>query len=197
MEATLEAVVEHGLDGVSLRKVAARLDVTAPALYAHVRSKDDLLRSVAEVALGELITRFEAVPDGDPIDRMRGCSRAYVDFALDRPELYRTLFLFPPRLDAVAPTGRELALATSAFELPARAVAEAVEQGHLDPPDAAMAPMIIWTAVHGVAEVLRMGLAFDEASRGALLDAVLDVTLAGLGGPPVGDAPDPPGQTSA
>ena len=44
-----------GLEAVSLRRVGANLGVTAPALYAYVTDKSDLLRSVAEVEFDHLM----------------------------------------------------------------------------------------------------------------------------------------------
>jgi TetR/AcrR family tetracycline transcriptional repressor len=41
--AALAVLDEDGLDGLTLRKVASRLDVQAPALYWHVRNKQELL----------------------------------------------------------------------------------------------------------------------------------------------------------
>jgi AcrR family transcriptional regulator len=184
VDATLAIVVEDGLERVSLRRVAGALDVTAPALYAHVRDKQDLLRAVAEMAFGELLARFEDVDESNPLDRVRAYSRVYVDFALDRPGLYRTMFLFPPDLSIGENTGRELPIATSAFDLPGRAVDEAVAAGLLSPPDADQAALTLWTSVHGVAEVLRLGFDLDDRARSALLTSVLDTVLAGLGAPP-------------
>jgi AcrR family transcriptional regulator len=43
-----EAAHELGLDGLTLRAVAAHLDVSISALYHHVSSKDDLMRLAAE-----------------------------------------------------------------------------------------------------------------------------------------------------
>lgn len=43
VRAALETLDAEGLDGLTLRKVAARLDVQAPALYWHVRNKQELL----------------------------------------------------------------------------------------------------------------------------------------------------------
>ena len=39
-------VVADGLDGLSLRRVATALGVTAPALYAHIEDKHDLLEEI-------------------------------------------------------------------------------------------------------------------------------------------------------
>ncbi|MEU6672188.1 TetR/AcrR family transcriptional regulator [Streptomyces sp. NPDC046727] len=43
VEAAYTVLDRQGLDGMSMRQVAAELDVTVSALYAHVSSKDDLL----------------------------------------------------------------------------------------------------------------------------------------------------------
>ena len=43
VRAALETLDAEGLDGLTLRRVAARLDVQAPALYWHVRNKQELL----------------------------------------------------------------------------------------------------------------------------------------------------------
>lgn len=45
--AGLDTLDEDGLDGLTVRKVAARLDVQAPALYWHVRDKQQLLDEMA------------------------------------------------------------------------------------------------------------------------------------------------------
>lgn len=58
---------EVGLDGLSLRKLAARLNISAPTLYWHVASKRELLDLVAEqlVAAQRRAQRPEPAP-GQP-----------------------------------------------------------------------------------------------------------------------------------
>ncbi|WP_433194697.1 TetR/AcrR family transcriptional regulator C-terminal domain-containing protein [Nocardia sp. CA-107356] len=46
-EAALGLLDEVGLDGLTMRKVAAALDVQAPALYWHVKNKRELLDAMA------------------------------------------------------------------------------------------------------------------------------------------------------
>ena len=81
----------------------------------------------------------------------------YVDLALDEPELFRTMFLFPPAVDQVDPLGVEFDAATEAFGLSAAAATAAVNDGILvgDPVTISFA---FWTASHGLASVLQMGL---------------------------------------
>jgi len=50
-DAALAVLSEHGLDGLTVRKVAARLGVQHGALYWHVRHKQDLLDEAAQALL--------------------------------------------------------------------------------------------------------------------------------------------------
>lgn len=51
VSAAIEVLDENGLDGLSLRAIAARLGVQQPALYHHVASKADLLTAVGDEVL--------------------------------------------------------------------------------------------------------------------------------------------------
>jgi len=49
-----EAAHELGLEGLTLKAVADHLDVSIPALYHHVSSKDDLMRVAAEYSVSRV-----------------------------------------------------------------------------------------------------------------------------------------------
>lgn len=55
VEEALRLVDEIGLDGLSLRALAARLDVQAPTLYWHVPNKAALLDAVSDAIMGEAL----------------------------------------------------------------------------------------------------------------------------------------------
>ena len=66
-EAGLELIRDVGVDGVTMRLVAERLDVRAPTLYHHVAGKDELLALVARRAFegfGASIERWNEVSTG-------------------------------------------------------------------------------------------------------------------------------------
>lgn len=178
--ATRSLILDEGLAAVSLRRIGSALGVTAPALYAYVTDKRDLLRGVAEYEFGELNKRFEAVDDPDPLVRIRQLSRAYIDHSLANPELFKTMFLFPPDLSFGGTTGAELPLATQTFEVGLMAINESIERGLIRNIDPVMAGLTIWTTTHGCADVLAMGFEFDDAGREELISRVLDTLIAGL-----------------
>ena len=59
IRAALELLDEVGLSGLTLRKLGSRLGVQGPALYAHFRSKQDLLDQMAEVMLDDELARLD------------------------------------------------------------------------------------------------------------------------------------------
>ena len=180
IDAARDCIVADGLDAISLRKLAATLGVTAPALYAYVDDKRDLLRGVAELEFRRLAARFEQIDDPDPVERMRQMSHAYVEQALAEPELFRTMFQFSPDLAIGTPTGAEDELATSVFELALSSVVEAIDSGALRRAEPITVALTIWSATHGVVDMLLMGFPFDDATRHMLVDSVIDTVLAGL-----------------
>ena len=53
VDAAMEVFAQVGYDGLSMRRVAARLDAQAGSLYYHVRNKDELVRLMAEQVVHE------------------------------------------------------------------------------------------------------------------------------------------------
>jgi AcrR family transcriptional regulator len=178
--AARELIATEGLEALSLRRLAARLGVTAPALYAHVSGKADLLRALAEGEFEALVARFDAVTDPDPIERIKAHGRAYVAHAQANPELFRVMFLFPPELSpASVPPGVELPGATKAFAAAATAVEEAIAAGAIASDDALLVALTLWSGTHGVATVLQLGFGLPPELEAAMVDEVTDRLLAG------------------
>lgn len=175
-----EHLARDGDEELSLRAVARDLGVTAPALYAYVDDKRELLAAVATEHFERLVERFEAIDVDDPLERIRHVSRAYVEHAVESPALFRLLFRFPPTrtqgVEAFPP-------ATRAFEVAAAATRDAVDAGLLTVDDPAWASLAMWAAVHGVAEVLLLGLELDESAADSLIDSVTETMLRGQGAP--------------
>ena len=178
--AAREILVAEGLHNVSLRKVASRLGVTAPALYAHVADKRDLLQGIAESEINRLVEQFESVHADEPVERIRMQCRAYVDYACCNPELFRAMFLFRPELTS-EPFGDCPPLGSKLFDVIERTVQDAIQRGSFgDAVDARRATLTIWTAAHGAATMLLSGPALDGEVQSRLADAVIDAVLAGL-----------------
>jgi|SRR5690625_424523 len=61
IDEALQLLNEDGLEGVTLRKLAKRLDVYASALYWHFKNKEALVNSMAEVILEKEFFRLKSI----------------------------------------------------------------------------------------------------------------------------------------
>jgi AcrR family transcriptional regulator len=140
-------------EAVSVRAVAERVGVTTPSIYLHFKDKDDLLDAVcAEVfeALGVALAEASAL-DGSPLERLIAQGRAYVHFALEKPEHYRLAFMTsgePKTVDDV--------LNDSCFAQVLAVVQECMDAGIFPPdPDGPVRVGVdLWSAAHGLASLL-------------------------------------------
>ncbi len=174
-------IVAEGIAAFSLRRLAARLGVTAPSLYRCFDSKDAIVAAIAETAFEQLIDAIDDAAAGhdDPIGRIKAQSVAYVECAVANPELFAVMFSYrPPWTDT--PDAPELPLASKAWELASVAVAEATATGRLREPDPVLAALTIWSAVHGVATLLTVGAPEARALDRTLVTSVVDAVVDGL-----------------
>lgn len=97
--AARELLVEGGPDAVVVREVARRLEVTAPALYKHVRGRDDLLTLLIAECYEEVSDACQAArdaqPAGDHRGRLREATEAFRTWANANSAEFALLFGSP------------------------------------------------------------------------------------------------------
>ena len=102
IEAAQAVIAEHGIEKLSLRDVARRLNVSHQAPYKHYPSRDHLLAEV----IRRCFRRFTVALNSrnrsdDPIEDMRALGTSYLSFALQNPLEYRLMFGTPwPQVEA-------------------------------------------------------------------------------------------------
>jgi AcrR family transcriptional regulator len=90
--ASLSIADKRGLDAVTMKAVADRLNVTPMALYRHVTNKADLLDGVLE----SLITEFELPPPDLPWrERLSATVRSVRTVAKRHPDVFELLLELP------------------------------------------------------------------------------------------------------
>ena len=86
---------DHGAEAVTIRQLASALGVSPMTPYRYFKDKDAILAAVRARAFDRHAEALEAAYDqspGDAAQRSLAVGRAYVDFALERPEAYKLMF---------------------------------------------------------------------------------------------------------
>jgi len=143
VSAAMELLEESGETALSLRAVARRAGVSPAAPYRHYADREALVSAVAAVGYRELAERLAAAhPSPSTTEQLTSVAVAYVQFALERPALFRMMFGEPCDRD-----NDERIAATAAVTLYLR---EIVVRTFPQADTEALATAI-WALVHGLA----------------------------------------------
>jgi AcrR family transcriptional regulator len=149
---------ELGEDGLTMRAIAARLGVSATALYQHFESKGAILREIRMLGIRTLLERQQdAGRLPNPRDRVHGLARSYIEFAMANPWLYRLLFV-EDEVPWSTLTEEERELLVAPLRQSRAALRAGVDEGEFLPEtDVELAALGLWAAVHGLACMLIAG----------------------------------------
>jgi len=94
LEAAEDRIQEHGLNGLSLRKLANDVGVTTMATYHHFANKKALLVQVAIRGFNDLEARIMAASKkaDSPAEAVEFMMLAYYKFARDNSHVYHLMF---------------------------------------------------------------------------------------------------------
>lgn len=155
IESGLALLDEAGLNGLTLRRVAARAGVSHAAPAHHFTGLPDLLAAIATRAFAEFTAMMEAearaAPE-TPFARLSAICRGYLRFADGHGARFRLMFTAPG-------VNRE----DPEFQAAARRAYDVLRQGCAPFGDAAWIELGVWSLVHGYA-LLDLGAPQPEAS---------------------------------
>src|ERR1700736_1192610 len=181
VQAAMELLEESGETELSLRAVARRAGVSAAAPYRHYADREALVSAVAAVGYRELAERLAAAhPSPSTPDELASVAVAYVQFALDRPALFRIMFGEPCDRDNDERVAATAAVSLYVREIVGRSFPQA---------DAAALATAIWALVHGLAFLFLDGK-LDARTPSAVADPVTAAIQALLPAPSA-DTPAP------
>jgi AcrR family transcriptional regulator len=167
---------EHGLAGLSLRDLAARVGMRAPSLYSYFAAKDAIYDAMFAEGQRELSRQLATVDldGGEPRERLRTALRAFFEFCTSDPVRYQ--LMFQRTLPGFEPSPESYALAVAQVDLLTSVLREA---GVTDPRQ-----VDLWTA-------MLTGLTAQQISNdpggdrwGRLLDEAADMLCDHAGVPP-------------
>lgn len=166
----------EGLEGVTVRRIAAACGVSAAAVYRHFPSGDHLIAAVAqrarEIMARDMFARLDAAASRAPIDRLREVGESYIAFALAEPRLF-SLVSMPMTTPPDRPDD------PNAADLVRDIVLELEPPGAVDEQRVASRMMLAQASAHGLAVILR-DFVPDPQARAMLITDVLDRVGVGL-----------------
>jgi AcrR family transcriptional regulator len=176
VHAAIELLEESDDNDLSLRAVARRAGVSPAAPYRHYADREALVSAVAAVGYRELAERLAtAHPSPSTPEQLAHVAIVYVQFALDRPALFRIMFTEPCDRD-----NDERVAATEAVSQYVRGIVERT----FPQADAEALATAIWALVHGLA-LLHLDGKLDAPDARVVAERVTAAIHALLGAQPI------------
>ncbi len=185
--AGLEILEEDGLEGLTLRKCAARAGVSHAAPKHHFDNVGALKSAIAARAYKVFETSMRegiAEAGDDPLERVRGISNGYIRFATEHNALFNLIFVphgtYPPdpERDAASDSARRvLAEISQAVATPRHGLS--------------VTEVAIWSMAHGYAKLIEIGRVLPGSGDGRDIsfdDVFPFLTFAADQGDPSSDA---------
>jgi len=188
LDAARELFVTEGYEGVSMRRVAEKIEYSPTAIYVHFADKNELFHELCQQDFGHLAEVFQSsAMSTDPVERLKQIGRTYIEFGVHYPNHYRFMFMTPHPL--MEPNEEECEKMgnpeVDAYAFLKWAVQQAISAGRFreELTDAELVSQTLWAAVHGV---ISLNIAkckdpwVDWRPVQDRAEAMLDVTMRGL-----------------
>ncbi len=188
LDAARELFVTEGYEGVSMRRVAEKIEYSPTAIYVHFADKQDLFHELCHQDYARLAEVFQSsAMSTDPMERLRQIGKTYVAFGVRYPNHYRFMFMTPHPAHEPDEHDREVMgnPEVDAYAFLRWAVQQALAAGCFreELQDAELISQTLWASVHGVVS-LNIAKCTDSWVNWSPIEErtqlMLDATLRGL-----------------
>lgn len=181
LDGALEIIHEKGVEALSMRAIADKIDYSAAGLYEYYGSKEEIILALCMQGFQRFASYLGGVDKTLPIQEyMSEMGLAYIEFALQNTDFFLLMFTTAPmRLPTFAnppvPDPLEHLTEDDAFTILVRGIERCIQEGVFRPqPGYGVLEMArtVWAMTHGIAMLqltLMQKIPFEkEAMRTAL-----------------------------
>ena len=94
IDSARELFISRGVEAVTMREIAKRIDYSATSIYHHFEDKESLIRAICDTDFLALASSLKAILQlPHPIERMLALGSGYAAFALSHPNHYQLMFM--------------------------------------------------------------------------------------------------------
>ncbi|WP_263419706.1 TetR/AcrR family transcriptional regulator [Terriglobus albidus] len=179
LTAARKLIQEEGYQGLTIRKLATRMECSPMALYSYFADKQALLTALALEGFEKVAKRFDSTVHRDPLTAVSRVLLDYIAYAEENPNEYRILFLSVETLGKLKLSREDLQERNPAFGALFKRVEACIKAGVLQGDPFAVST-VLWTAAHGAASLLITAQQFPFDSRRLYAEEVVATALSGV-----------------
>ncbi len=173
-------IASHGVESLSLRKLAEEAGVSRTAPYHHFKDKNALLSAIAAQGFSQWHRVAKEIFENttlSPRERFKAFIHRYIGFAAGNPELYELMFGRPIWQSGGA-TADLKAVAYPCFQFQVDMTRFWQAQGLLPQGQEPLRlAQVTWGTLHGIARLLIDGIYADQSHINEMCDCAADLFM--------------------
>lgn len=176
LEAALVIVKEDGWQALSMRKIADRIEYTAPIIYEYFSNKDAILLELTRKGFLILASDLEKakVQHNTPDKQLEAMWLAYWNFAFANKELYQVMFGVSTNCCCKEVKG--LHEADLPWDLFTPVIGQLMKIENMDSDIICTKYYTFWSVVHGLVSINILGRdSSDDINKQVLMDAITGI----------------------
>jgi AcrR family transcriptional regulator len=152
LQAAKKLFVEKGVEQTTIRNIAAEIEYSVGTVYVYYKDKNDILHDLHSqgfTQLGDTLRVLNFV--AEPMERLKALSKAYMNFAVENPDMYDLMFsMKAPMVFLEAKCQEKWNEGKAAFEILHTVLSQCLEAGYFKGHQLEPLAFCIWSALHGM-----------------------------------------------
>jgi AcrR family transcriptional regulator len=172
LAASIDIAKEEGWQALSMRKIADKIEYTAPIIYEYFDNKEAILKELTRqgyVKLGRLLEAAQK-ESTDPSRQLEAMWLAYWNFAFAEKELYQVMYGVEMNCCTMQNNCPDTQLPKNMFR---QKIEELLPEGKKTKENVDIKYYTLWSVVHGLVSInMTRNLTSDELNKQVLKDAI-------------------------
>ncbi len=156
LEIAWDLLVEGGIESLSMRAVAAKVGISATAIYYYFDSKQDLVDRIVVLGIRHVHKYLQQAIARQPagsLEKLLVLAEAYIRFAHENQQYFQVIYRI--RGDALGRT--EDLPVLCGYDLMRQCVGECIEKGVFRSGDPGVITTYLWSIIHGLVTLTTTG----------------------------------------
>lgn len=183
LSAAKEIIEEEGIDNLSIRKIANKIEYSPAIIYHYFQDKNEIVDYFLRDGYREIVSALEGLhgQQGEPEETLKSSLKNYIKVAVKMSEVYRTVML--NNSEAVLKHTSVLFRGASNERQAMKLLCTYLKENYYKDCDDSfieLTAQVLWSSVFGIITRLIIEKVADEAQRNRLIDHNLKFIISGL-----------------
>jgi len=160
-----EILLIDGQEGLSIRKIATKIEYSPATIYLYFKDKDEILHELMEMGFKYMGSYMQHIQDTNPVNRIFLTGEAYIKFGLENKDWYELMFNSIKPINHIINCGSDWNEGLNMFSFLIKNCEEAIKQTNLKNVEANILALQLWSSVHGMVNLYhseRLCIVLDE-----------------------------------